>query len=558
MVSEKMRYTLFGGNIATEIEQAYVRLIMFTIAAIYSIFADKYYVINNNELVIYVYIFIAYLVGFATLFVVVYLPQLRPFTRKFHLIFDGVMGMTAFLILGEYASPMFFVYLFLAIGYGMRYSLNYLIVGLVLGVLLHTFGVLYSDYNPAWPELSKDYVLIIALSVYVGVLIKRLNNAYKETERALEKAETANHVKTMFLANVSHDLRTPLVGVGTAVELLDKKDWSNENKSLLKTISASANVLEQQINQILEFAKSESVGLEVEKEPVALKQLLEDCKTILIPQASKKKISIVFDCHAPVCIESYDAGLRKIILNIAGNAIKFTDEGEVHVNVSYISGRLWFDIKDTGIGIPGDKLSTIFEPFTQADGSITRKYGGTGLGTAITKQLVDELGGSISLTSKEGVGTHVSIEIPAAKLDDDRCRQSVVFDKNTLEANREARLLVADDNSTNRHIIELVLKKGGFHNYDVVSDGAQALNKMLKVEYDLVILDRHMPEMDGGAALSAYKAKSKKPVKAIFLTADQTADAYSEYEKVGFDAFVKKPFKPDELLGVINELLTAV
>jgi two-component system sensor histidine kinase RpfC len=555
-------FKLFKSSLSTEEEQAYVRLLMFTVGMSYIV-----YIITTTfaqeSLSYYVYIFASiWCFALLTLLLVRRIPAYRRPSRIVHLIVDDSTAFITFFAIGPYAMPVFFTYLFVSIGYGLRYSLGYLIAGSILGIVLHSIAITYSPYDPPLYDVIAQLSLLLILPLYVGVLIHRLNkareqteHAYIETAQALVKAEEANRAKTQFLANISHDLRTPLVGVGTAAELMDTNGWSESNKSLLNTINNASDYLEKQIQLILDFAKSDSGNTKPEIHPVDLPGVLESCRSILFPQATQKGVSMSIDYNGPDCIETDESALRNVLMNMAGNALKFTEVGHVRVNLTHADEVLSIVIEDTGIGIPADKIDTVFEPFVQADGSMTRRYQGTGLGTSITKQLVEGLGGGINLSSVEGEGTVVSISLPAVQLPPGECAQLPADLGAVYQTDKAANILVADDNVTNRHIIGLVLNKGGYTNITIVDDGKMALEALQNREYQLAIIDRHMPEMDGGEVLATYKNAATVIPKTIFLTADQTDDAIEEYQAVGFDAFVTKPFKPDFLLSTINRLL---
>jgi len=536
-------------NAPAEVEQGYIRLILLTLFACYILFLinDRQYD-NLTLTIILIYSVVSYTISLAALFLLKRKPSIRKPSRWVLQTFDLLLTTAALFILGVDGHFMFFAYLFVSVGYGIRYSLAHLKFGLILSLTFYTIYILLSDTIPERGIIFGNYALLIILPPYIASLIKQLN-------QALNAAQASDRAKTMFLANISHELRTPLVGVLTAAELMETRNWSKDNLSLLKTIQNSSEILTNHINRILDYARIESGDSIHELKPLRIHKLLDDCISILSPQAAKKGINLIVDSEGlPSYITGDDASIRQILINIIGNAIKFTETGSVTVKLGVDNQQLSLTVVDTGIGIPANKIHSIFDPFTQADGTITKKFGGTGLGIAITKQLIENLGGDIQIDSVEGHGTTVNIFLPCSPGSDESCVEENKRIITPVKVDSNASILVADDNLTNQHIIRMILTKSGFSNIDLADNGQDALSSMLQKKYDLVILDRHMPEMGGGEALKKFK-QSGKDVLSILLTADQTQETLEEYSTAGFTQLIIKPFSKDTLNEAVNSLL---
>ena len=388
----------------------------------------------------------------------------------------------------------------------------------------------------------------------------------KELERAiLEKkrsAEETTKAKSQFLANMSHEIRTPLNGIiGMAELALDTKLDDNQ-KNIFHTINTEANALQDVINEILDFSKIEAGKFDLEEIPFDLRVTIEDVANSFAHRAEQKGLDFIsfLTPDVPSRLIGDPARLRQIMVNLAGNALKFTHEGELYVKgelVEEIGNRvkIRFSVMDTGIGIPEDRHATIFDSFTQADGSTTRNYGGTGLGTTISKQLAEMMGGEIGLNSEEGKGStfwftalfgrqEEKKRIPAAK----------DLDLNNLK------VLIVDDNHTNRFVLMEYVKSWGCLPVEAV-DGKEALivfRDAVSSEnpFDLILTDFQMPEMSGfDLAKEIKKIESLKRVPIIVLTSAGTKGDGRSCKEIGINGYLTKPIRRDEMRKAIVSVL---
>lgn len=362
-----------------------------------------------------------------------------------------------------------------------------------------------------------------------------------EAVAAKEEAEMANQVKSDFLANMSHEIRTPLAAIIGFTEIIQTHDVSeSEKQKHLSTIIENGSHLTSLLSDILDITKIESNSLTIEQTMCDLQNMLKEIRTLYKQQASKKLLDfdLIIDGPVPKSIRSDPTRIRQILLNLLSNAIKFIDKGMVRLNVSHKKQdqKLVFTIQDTGIGIRKDKLSLIFESFKQADNSITRKYGGSGLGLFISQNLARKLGGSISVDSVFGLGTSFKIEIDCQQYKDTftELESQTVSHPDSLEIPRlQASVLVAEDTRLNQELIRFHVESTGLI-VDIVNNGEEALAAAFSNSYDLVLMDIQMPIMDGKQALLGLKQLGYS-VPVYALTANVITSDLAEYAELGFD-----------------------
>jgi two-component system, sensor histidine kinase RpfC len=490
-------------------------------------------------------------------------PVASPLRRVLGAVLDTAMLTMALASFGEASAPLYLVYVWITLANGFRYGTPYLL--LTLGLCLASFStvLLIGDFWIAHRTLGLGLLLgLLAVSLYVRGLVARLFDA-------LERAEAANQAKRRFISVVSHELRTPLNAIIGMADLLRDTALTCEQAEMLQTLRGSSTVMLGLVEDVLDFSKIEAGKISFENAGFDLPALVNSVCRMLATQALAKNIDLVSSImpDVPPALLGDAHYLRQILVNLTGNAVKFTERGSITVHVSKLEDfgstvRLKFLVRDTGIGIPTDALSCIFDSFAQADQSTTRRFGGTGLGTTIAKQLVELMGGCIYVESGVGVGSTFSFELPFERRLDtanyeqprDEAAQHVARIRDYARRGATmARVLVADDNAVNRDVIGRILERAG-HSVTLAENGEEALDLLEHERYDVVLLDRNMPGLSGIAALQALRLMpgGHREVPVIVLSADATPESREEAFEAGANVFLPKPVEALRLLDEVH------
>lgn len=386
---------------------------------------------------------------------------------------------------------------------------------------------------------------------------------YLEAEK--NKAEKAAESKSLFLANMSHEIRTPMNAILGYSKLLELTNLSGRQAEFVGTIKQSGNLLLAIIDDILDVAKLESNKIHLELIDFNLEELSREVIKMVLPKVEAKNIQVSLDIQkeVPSLVKGDPTRIRQILINLLGNAVKFTEEGDVSLRVSRVdSNKYKFIVKDTGIGIPSDKKDHIFDSFTQADFSTTREYGGTGLGLSICKALIELMGGEISVESEEGRGSSFTFTIQLEEAGSFRGNRSAVGSTDKVESSgtcscKRKRILAAEDNHLNKDLLVryLTILKVEF---TIVDNGQEAVDILRQhpEDFDLCLMDLQMPVMNGFEATRIIKTEINSGLPVIALTAAVLEEDRLRAEKAGVDAFVAKPIELNMLEVVIRDVLS--
>ncbi|MCW3086294.1 MAG: multi-sensor hybrid histidine kinase [Bacteroidetes bacterium] len=413
--------------------------------------------------------------------------------------------------------------------------------------------------------VASGILIMLVFLVIVYREVKHNNRLRKELLREKKSTEKLAKAKEEFLANMSHEIRTPMnVIVGFSEQLL-KTGLANEQQKLLFNIKRSSNHLITIINEILDYSKMESGGIVLENIAFDVEEVLEEVYESFKNAAEKKGLELSYNIDEQVSktIVGDSVRLKQILLNLVANAVKFTEKGMIRITCKVAhaesgSQTLLFEVSDTGIGIGAENQLTIFEQFTQADSSVTRKYGGTGLGLTISKKLVELQQGSIAVKSETGKGSVFYFTIPYnLPVDEHMLAQQNAIDPTTgKEKLAGKKVLIVDDDEMNKllacHILESYEMK-----IDVADNGALALEKLIKKQYDIILMDLHMPEMGGLEAIAKIRKKGiQTPV--IAVTGNVLKGERDKCLAAGMNEYISKPYHEAELMQKIIQLLPTV
>lgn len=394
-----------------------------------------------------------------------------------------------------------------------------------------------------------------------GQLLRAMINLVKGLKEAKEVAETASAAKGKFLAQMSHEIRTPMNAITGLTELALDYASSPQQEELLVNIRHSTDHLLSLVNQVLDFSKLEAGTVELEQIAFNLRQTVT---TALLPFSMQTRsrgliFNITLSDGLPIYIIGDPTRLRQVLVNLVGNAVKFTHQGQIDVVIERGAEQqgnqfeLKLTVKDTGVGIPQEKIEQIFAPYIQATTATTREYGGTGLGLSIVKQLLKVMQGDITVKSELGVGTSFYVSIPAGIADHD----DLVASSDGLQSVAAQRVLLAEDSEINRMVLTKLLERSG-HAVDAVSNGREAVEQWKTGRYSLILMDIQMPETDGLAAariIRELEAEQGGHIPIIAMTGQDAPEDIENCYQSGMDLYLKKPIQCCELISALARVV---
>ncbi len=561
--------------------QAMVRLGVLFVVLVYLLIRPALHVEGEqSSTAVLLMVAVGFVVGSGILVGILLKPGVSHVRRAIGMASDyGLMGV-AMIQMGEPLAWVYVILMWVTVGNGLRYGTHYLRAAVAMAML--SFGAVVFS-NEYWLD---NFSLGIGLLVGLVAVPMYLSGLLRALTRATDEARRANEAKSRFLANMSHEFRTPLNGLSATSELMATTRLDSEQRDYLNTIQASTRSLLSLVEDVLDISAIEAGKLKLSEENFSVQELVEQIGMILLPAARAKQLAyeIEIGSDVPSQLRGDPAHLRQVLLNLVNNAIKFTDKGFVRLTVVTAERqetevvRLRFTISDSGVGIASSAREKLFEAFEQADASLSRRQGGTGLGTSIAKGLTEAMGGSIGFESVENAGSKFWVELPF-RLTEMPKRELAVADmpqtapgmEDLLQENviafsdpflrhrvrvRAMQVLIADDYAANRMVLQSLLQKAG-HRVVAVEDGEAVLSALEASDYDVVIVDLHMPGISGLdllRQLRVMEAGSSRRTPVIVLTADVTPDAIQRCEQAGARAFIAKPVVASRLLDTLAEV----
>ena len=404
-------------------------------------------------------------------------------------------------------------------------------------------------------------LLSIVLLVAVFVLqtqhrVNKLKHLNDDLTEATDKAERAAKAKSQFLATMSHELRTPMNGVLGISQIIASETQEPKTKEHVQVILDSGQHLMTILNDILDFSKVEENKLDLEEAPFNLSQVLTPVCSAIQPLIEEKNIQLFIENEVPDQVEFQGdcARIRQILFNLAGNAVKFTHDGHVLIRseLDQERRRLVLSVNDTGIGIPVDKQDRIFNSFEQADTSTTRKFGGTGLGLAIVKKITELMGGEVKIKSVEGIGTQFLVDIPIPWEEKSVLQPEQAKEESKGESKSNLRILLAEDNRVNAIVAKGFCEKLG-HTVEIAENGLIATKKAQENQYDLILMDNHMPEMNGIEATRFIRENLGVRTLLFAYTADVFREAHDNFIEAGADHVLTKPLQRESFTDALKQ-----
>ncbi len=543
----------------TEHEQTYMRIILCGFFVLYTLFWPE----TISWQLVMIPATIGF-VGFAILLAIILKPEKSVVRRLIGITVD-ITGLSyAMYIGGDWIQSLFWVYLFIIIGNGFRYGLQYMYFTSTLSLIGITLARANNHHWTLSTEMSMGMILGIAMiTFYLASLLNRLNHA-------LDEANAANEAKGQFLANMSHEIRTPMNGILGMLDISLNSSLPEQTRKQLVIAQSSANSLLVILNDILDLSKLEAGKVHLEKKDFNVRVLVEETIALLMPKAEQKGISIITEISSdvPEYINADPHRLRQVLLNLLSNAIKFTEEGKIEISITAIRTTKNLEINcsvaDNGIGMEDEDKHHIFDIFTQADDSTTRKFGGTGLGLAISKMIIEQMQGCIAVESTLGKGSIFSFTINAdysAKKTQFTTPSKLVEPEYRMTLNTSAKIMLVEDNAINQDVIKAMLKKMGGQ-IQAVNNGEEALEYFkthTNHSFDVILMDCQMPNLDGYQTteklLELWEDTPDSGIPIVALTANTMPADKARCFSVGMDDYLAKPVHLETLYSMLVKWL---
>ena len=503
-------------------------------------------------------------------------PAPEYWRRSIGLFADHGAALGCLAISGPDAAALAWLPLFIIQGVGFRFGVRWLFASQAIGLASIGLVWLFNPYFQAHPTITLGAALsVLVLPLYFAILAKREASIRSELVAARQEAEAANEAKGRFVAMVSHELRTPLTGISGLNEVLRRQALPAETHEVLAEQHAATQLMLTMVNDVLDLSKLEDGQMQPQAIDFDLQDLATNVFKALCFQAERKGLAshLEFEPSLPRHVKGSPFHVSRILQNLLGNAIKFTTEGAVTLRVRRALEPasdalcIQFEIEDTGIGIPADALPKVFDRFYQVDAAVTRRFGGTGLGTSIVKGFCDLLGGRVDVTSDVGKGSRFVVTLPfsVATTTPETTRHEVPAGLRTPRADAGrmpvpiGHVLVAEDTPTIQMFMRATLEAAGYR-ARIVRDGAQALAALSETPFDAVVMDWNMPERDGISVLTeireAQGPNARTPV--VFATAAPSQELTDLALRSGAQSVLSKPFTSDQLVEAVSMVVAAV